>query len=86
MRKLLLKTLAISEKEAMEALCRRWNSTKHVQDMVELLAKLEGKLSKDAADGSRGVGIIVLNNTGAQPLDPETFRAAALRRMSEIEP
>lgn len=47
MRKLLLTTLAMSEKEATEALCRRWKSTRHVQDMVELLAKLEGELKKD---------------------------------------
>jgi hypothetical protein len=64
----------------MEALCRRWKSTKHVQDMVELLAKLEGELSKNAGEGARGISVLVLHNTGAEPLDPETFRAAAMRR------
>ncbi len=53
--------------------------------MWELLAKLEGEMSKDAGEGGRRVQIILLDNQGAQPLDPETFRAAALRRMHESE-
>lgn len=84
MRKLLLKTLAMSEKEATDALCRRWKSTRHVQDMVELLAKLEGEMTKDSAEGARGVSVIILANQGASPLDPETFRAAA--RQKALEP
>ena len=80
MRGIILEALNLSRRKAVEAMRRRLESVKYVQDVLELLAKLEGELSKDAADGSRGVGMIVLHNTGAQPLDPETFRAAAMRR------
>ena len=31
----------------MAALARRWGSPKDVQDMIELLAKLEGELGKE---------------------------------------
>ncbi len=76
----MLKTLEMSNKEAIAALCRRWRSTKHVQDMVELLARLEGEMNKDGHADSRGISLLILNNQGAEPLDPETFRAAAMRR------
>ena len=57
----------------------RWGNPRYVQDMWELLAKLEGELSKDAAAAGGGVQVILLNNTGSYPLDPEVFRAAAKR-------
>jgi hypothetical protein len=63
MRKRLMKSFLDNEKAAMAAMARRWGSTKHVQDMWELLARLEGEMTKEAG--------------GASPLDPETFRAAA---------
>jgi hypothetical protein len=57
MRKRLRKSFEENEAQGMVALGRRWGSTKHVQDMVELLAKLEGELSKEAAEGARGVTV-----------------------------
>jgi len=41
---------------------------------VELLAKLEGEMSKDAADNPNRISVILLNDQGDQPLDPEVFR------------
>jgi hypothetical protein len=84
MRHLMLKTLSMSEKEAVGGLCRRWGSTKHVQDMVEFLAKLEGEMTKESGEGARGVSVIILANQGASPLDPETFRAAARQKTLEM--
>jgi len=49
MRQVLLSTLMLGEKETEAALRRRWTSTRHVQDMVELLAKLEAESTKGAA-------------------------------------
>jgi len=80
MRRLMLKTLEMSNKEAIAALCRRWRSTKHVQDMVELLARLEGEMNKDGHADSRGISLLILNNQGPQPLAPEAFREAVLKR------
>jgi hypothetical protein len=80
MRRCLRKSFEENEAQAMAALARRWGSTKHVQDMVELLAKLEGEMTKETGDGARGVQIILLNNRGAHPLDPEVFREAARRK------
>lgn len=57
MRKHLRKSFEENDVQAMAALARRWGSTKHVQDMVELLARLEGELSKEAAEGARGVTV-----------------------------
>ena len=81
MRKRLMKSFLAS---AMAAMARRWASVKHVQDMWELLAKLEGEMTKDSGEGARGVSVIILANQGASPLDPETFRAAA--RQKALEP
>jgi hypothetical protein len=80
MRKRLMKSFLANEKQAMAAMARRWASPRYVQDMWELLAKLEGEMSKDAADNPNRISVILLNNQGDQPLDPETFRAAAMRR------
>ena len=83
MRKRLMKSFLANEQAAMAAMARRWGSTKHVQNMWELLAKLEGEMTKDSAEGARGVSVIILANQGASPLDPETFRAAARQKALE---
>ena len=83
MRKRLMKSFLANEKQAMAAMARRWGSTKHVQDMWELLAKLEGEMTKEAGDGARGVSVIILQNQGASPLDPEVFRDATRRKALE---
>ena len=44
----------------MAALARRWASTKHMQDMVQLLAKLVGEMTKDGAEASRRVSLIII--------------------------
>ena len=80
MRKRLMKSFLANEKQAMAAMARRWASTRYVQDMWELLAKLEGELRKDAAEDARGVSLIILNNQGRGRLDPEVFREAARRK------
>jgi hypothetical protein len=84
MRKRLMKSFLANEKPAMAAMARRWASTRYVQDMWELLAKLEGELRKDAAENPRGVGLIILNNQGRGRLDPEVFREAARRKALEM--
>ena len=71
MRKRLMKSFLANEPQAMAAMARRWASTRYVQDMWELLAKLEGELTRDAAEGARGVSLIILNNQGRGQLDPE---------------
>ena len=83
MRKRLMKSFLANEKAAMAAMARRWASTRYVQDMWELLAKLEGELSKDASEHARGIQVLILNNKGAHPLDPEVFREAARRKALE---
>ena len=83
MRKRLLTSFLANEPQAMAAMARRWASTRYVQDMWELLAKLEGELRKDAAETARGVSLIILNNQGRGRLDPEVFRDAARRRVLE---
>jgi hypothetical protein len=57
---------------------RRLESVKYVQDVLELLAKLEGEMNKDGHADSRGISLLILNNQGDQPLDPEVFRQSAL--------
>jgi hypothetical protein len=84
MRGLMAESFNLSRKEALAAMRRRWGSTRHVQDMVELFAKLDGELTKDAGDGAHGVTVILLNNQGAHPLDPEVFREAARRKALEM--
>jgi len=74
-------SLRLSRKEAIRALHARWASVRYVQDMVELLAKLEGELSKDAQEGARqGVDFIVIGGEGA--ITPEEFRRATEPRMA----
>jgi hypothetical protein len=83
MRRRLRQSFEENEAQAMAAMARRWASTRHVQDMWELLAKLEGELRKDATENPRGVGLIILNNQGRGRLDPEVFREAA--RLKALE-
>jgi hypothetical protein len=83
MRGLMAESFNLSRKDALAAMRRRWGSTRHVQDMVELFAKLEGEMTKEAGDGARGVQIILLNNQGSHRLDPEIFREAARRKAVE---
>jgi MoaA/NifB/PqqE/SkfB family radical SAM enzyme len=79
-RKLLNKSLNLSEKEALAAFRRRWASTRYCQDMAELLAKLEGELNREGADGARGISVIVIRGDGA--ISPEEFRRNAEARMA----
>lgn len=85
MRRPLRQSFEENEAQAMAAMARRWASTRHVQDMWELLAKLEGELRKDAAENARGVSLIILNNQGRGRLDPEVFREAARRKVLEAK-
>jgi hypothetical protein len=81
MRGLMNEALRLSRKDAIEALRRRWASPRYVQDMVELLARLEGELNKDGADdGARGISVIVIRGDGA--IDPAEFRRRADARMA----
>ena len=79
-RGIILEALNLSRRKAVEAMRRRLESVKYVQDVLELLARLEGELHKDVGEGGRGIPVIILQNHGATPLDPETFRAAAMQR------
>ena len=79
-RRLLNKSLNLSEKEALAAFRRRWASTRYCQDMAELLAKLEGELNREGADGARGISVIVIRGDGA--ISPEEFRRSAEARMA----
>jgi hypothetical protein len=83
MRRRLRQSFEENEAQAMAAMARRWASTRYVQDMWELLAKLEGELSKDAGETARRVSLVILNNQGRGRLDPEVFREAARRKALE---
>ena len=48
--------------------------------MLELLARLQGELSKESAEGVRGVSVIAIRGDGAISL--EEFREAADARMA----
>ena len=80
MRKLLDESFRLSRKEAIAALRRRWASTRYVQDMLEIKARLDGELTKDGTEAIRGIQLLILNNQGEQPLDPEVFRQSVLAR------
>jgi len=41
-------------------------------------------LSKESAEGTGRIQILLLNNQGASPLDPEVFREAARRKALEM--
>jgi hypothetical protein len=72
MRKRLMKSFLANEKAAMAAMARRWGSTKYVQDMWELLAKLEGEMTKEAGEGARGISVIILQTTAPPPWTPRS--------------
>jgi len=76
-----MQSFKANQKEALAAMARRWGNPRYVQDMWELLAMLEGELSKDAAVAGGGIRVIVLNNTGPHPLDPAVLREAAAKRV-----
>jgi hypothetical protein len=80
MRRLLDESFRLSRKEAIAALRRRWASTRYVQDMLEIKARLDGELTKDGTEATRGIRLLILNNQGGQRLDPEAFREAVLKR------
>jgi hypothetical protein len=80
MRRLLDESFRLSRKEAIAALRRRWASTRYVQDMLEIKARLDGELTKDGTEPARGIQLLILNNQGEQPLDPEVFRQGVLAR------
>ena len=83
MRKRLLESFQQNEAAAMAAMARRWGNPRSVQDMWELLAKLEGELGKDVANGeARGIQVILVTTDGVHRLDPDAFRAAAAKRIT----
>jgi hypothetical protein len=83
MRKRLLESFHQNEAAAMAAMARRWGNPRYVQDMWELLAKLEGELSKDVANGeAQGIQVILVTTDGVHRLDPDAFRAAAAKRIT----
>lgn len=86
MRKRLLESFRQNEAQAMAAMARRWGNPKYVQDMIELLARLQGELNKEAGDGRGHVGVIILDNNGPLPLNPPVFREAAMKRVLEPRP
>jgi hypothetical protein len=83
MRKRLLESFQQNEAAAMAAMARRWGNPRTVQDMWELLAKLEGELGKDVANGeARGIQVILVTTDGVHRLDPDAFRATAAKRIT----
>ena len=83
MRKRLLESFQQNEAAAMAAMARRWGNPRTVQDMWELLAKLEGELTKDVAKGeARAIQFIQVTTDGVHRLDPDAFRAAAAKRIT----
>ncbi len=80
-RKLILEAFRKSRADAVRAIQMRLKNPKYVQDVLELLARLQGELSKQGAEAGRGVvDVILLNNQGSEPLDPETFRQRVLEQ------
>jgi len=79
-RKLILEAFRQSRAKALEAIRRRLENPKHVQDVLELLARLEGELGKEMTDGARGISVIVIRGEGA--ISPEEFRRNAEARMA----
>jgi hypothetical protein len=85
MRGLMAESFNLSRKEALAAMRRRWGSTRHVQDMVELYAKLEGEMTKEAGEGARGISVIILQNNGATRSTPRSSaRPRAGRRWKSV--
>ena len=70
MRKLLDESFKLSRNEAIAALRRRWASTRYVQDMLEIKARLDGELTKDGAGAGQGFQLLILRQAQAQDLHP----------------
>jgi len=79
-RKLILEAFRQSRAKALQAIRRRLENPKYVQEVLELLARLEGELGREAADGPRGVSVIVIRGEGA--ISPKEFRRNAEARMA----
>jgi hypothetical protein len=79
-RKLILEAFRQSRAKALEAIRRRLENPKYVQDVLELLARLEGELGKENTDEARGISVIVIRGEGA--ISPEEFRRNAEARMA----
>jgi len=79
-RKLILEAFKASRADALHAIQVRLKSPKYVQDVLELLARLEGELHRDGAAPAGGVSVIVIRGEGA--ISPAEFRAGADRRMA----
>ena len=80
MRGLMAESFKLSRRKAIEPLCRRWANPRYVQDMVELLAKLEGELSKEGPEVGRGISTIIIR--GENAVTPEEFRRNVEARMA----
>ena len=70
MRKRLLESFRQNEAQAMAAMARRWGNPKYVQDMIELLARLQGELNKEAGDGERARGSHHFGQQRPSPAQP----------------
>jgi hypothetical protein len=80
-RKLILEAFRQSRTKALEAIRRRLENPKYVQEVLELLARLEGELNREGrAEADRGVSVIVIRGEGA--ISPEEFRRNAEARMT----
>ncbi len=79
-RKLILEAFRQSRTKALEAIRRRLENPKYVQDVLELLARLQGEFAKERADEARGISVIVIRGDGA--ISPEEFRRSAEARMA----
>ena len=79
-RKLILEAFMQNRPKALEAIRRRLEDPRYVQDVLELLARLQGELSKETTDRDRGVSVIVIR--GERAISPEEFRRNAEARMA----
>ena len=79
-RKLILEAFRQSPTKALEAIRRRLENPKYVQDVLELLARLQGEFAKETADEARRISVIVIRGDGA--ISPEEFRRSADARMA----
>jgi hypothetical protein len=79
-RKLILEAFRQSRAKALAAIRRRLENPKYVQDVLELLARLQGEFAKETPDGARGISVIVIRGEGA--ISPAEFRRSAEARMA----
>jgi hypothetical protein len=78
-RKLIREAFKKNRADALRAISIRLKSPKTVQEVLELLARLEGELHKDGVAGASGISVIVIRGEGA--IDPAEFRRRADARM-----